>query len=340
MVEDRPVPVTRPGVPADTPEVLRLAVLMYESIGIDASVGPWIQVAAEHISARLGQDAAIFVVDDPAQDGRLAAIGAGTISRRLPSPGNPGAKIGYVQWMSTDPAWRRRGFARQIMLALLEWFRQNEAQTVELHAAPLGERLYQELGFEQGRSPALRLRLEPAPSPSLGPGTGPGPGSGTCPSPGPARRAARVVLLDEGNAVLLLSGRDPAVETAAIYWILPGGGAHAGETLEETARREVYEETGARLGELGPVVWQRYVSFPFDGHQFEQHESIFVVRTARFDVHPTALTDLEVRSTTGSRWWSADDLVMAKEAVYPPNLASLIAGWIIEGPPPGPEVIE
>ena len=50
-----------------------------------------------------------------------------------------------------------------------------------------------------------------------------------------------------------------------------------------------------------PVVWQRYVSFPFDGRLFEQHESIFVVKTARFDVHPTALTELEVRSTTGSR---------------------------------------
>ncbi len=148
------------------------------------------------------------------------------------------------------------------------------------------------------------------------------------------------MLLDEANAVLLLSGRDPAVQTAAVYWILPGGGAHAGEALEDTARREVYEETGARLGELGPVVWQRYVSFPFDGRLFEQHESIFVVKTARFDVHPTALTELEVRSTTGARWWSADDLAMTKEAVYPPGLAPLIAGWLIAGPPLAPEVIE
>ncbi len=182
MVEDRPVPATRPGVPADTPEVLRLAALMYESIGIDASVGPWSQVAAEHISERLGQDAAVFVVDDPSEDGRLAATGAGSISRRLPSPGNLGAKVGYVQWMSTDPAWRRRGFARQIMHALLEWFTQNEVQVVELHAAPLGERLYQELGFEQGKSPALRLRLEPAPA---APGPSPSPG----PAPTPAPRA-------------------------------------------------------------------------------------------------------------------------------------------------------
>jgi 8-oxo-dGTP pyrophosphatase MutT (NUDIX family) len=158
--------------------------------------------------------------------------------------------------------------------------------------------------------------------------------------PWPARRAARVLLLDEGNAVLLLSGRDPAVQTAPVYWILPGGGAHAGEGLEQAARREVYEETGARLGELGPVVWERHVSFPFDGRQFEQDESIFVVRTRRFDVRAKALTDLEVRSTTGSRWWSADELAFTTEAVYPPNLGSLIASWLSLGPPAEPEVIE
>jgi 8-oxo-dGTP pyrophosphatase MutT (NUDIX family) len=160
------------------------------------------------------------------------------------------------------------------------------------------------------------------------------------PRPSPARRAARVLLLDEDNAVLLLSGRDPAAKTAPIYWILPGGGAHAGEDLEQTARREVYEETGARLGELGPVIWERHVSFPFDGDQFEQYESIFVVRTARFEVRPQALTDLEVRSTIGSRWWSAGDLALTNEAVYPPHLASLIADWLSSGPPSEPQVIE
>ncbi|HXW81046.1 MAG TPA: NUDIX domain-containing protein [Acidimicrobiales bacterium] len=157
--------------------------------------------------------------------------------------------------------------------------------------------------------------------------------------PPSARQAARVVLLDEANAVLLLAGRDPALQSAPGYWILPGGGAHAGERLEDTARREVYEETGARLNELGPVVWERFVSFPFDGRQFEQHESIFVVRTHRFDVQPMALTDLEVRSTTGSRWWSTEDLALTREAVYPADLASLIGRWLSSGPPVEPELI-
>jgi GNAT superfamily N-acetyltransferase len=163
--------VVRPGVAADAPEVLRLATLMYESIGIDASGAQWRGAAAEHLLDRLGQDAAVFVVDDPSDNGRLVAAGAGTIARRLPSPGNPDAKVGYVQWMSTDPAWRRRGFARTIMLALLDWFNQNDVAVVELHAAPLGEKLYHELGFQEGHSPTLglRLRLPIAPPPDEGP---------------------------------------------------------------------------------------------------------------------------------------------------------------------------
>ena len=34
------------------------------------------------------------------------------------------------------------------------------------------------------------------------------------------------------------------------YWTLPGGGVKRGETLERTARREVWEETGIKLGPL------------------------------------------------------------------------------------------
>jgi 8-oxo-dGTP pyrophosphatase MutT (NUDIX family) len=154
------------------------------------------------------------------------------------------------------------------------------------------------------------------------------------------RRAGRVALLDEGEAVLLQSGIDPGTVSEPGFWFLPGGGALAGESLEDAARREVYEETGARLGELGPVVWERHVSFPFDGRQFEQHESIFVVRTTRFDVHPTALTELEVRLTTGHRWWPIPQLASTTDAVYPPRLASLLADWLSWGPPPAPLLID
>ena len=67
------------------------------------------------------------------------------------------------------------------------------------------------------------------------------------------RRAARVILLDSTNRVLLMGfayhGRR--------WWCAPGGGLEDGEGYEHAARREVAEETGFEAGELGPWVWTR-----------------------------------------------------------------------------------
>jgi 8-oxo-dGTP pyrophosphatase MutT (NUDIX family) len=154
------------------------------------------------------------------------------------------------------------------------------------------------------------------------------------------RRAGRVALLDESDAVLLLSGIEPGSVDDPGFWFLPGGGAHHGEGLPDAVRREIREETGAVLGDVGPIVWVRHVCFPFDGRQFEQHESIFVVKTSRFEVKPTALTELEVRFTTGSRWWPLPELAATSEVVYPPGLASLIGDWMASGPPSEPLLID
>ena len=155
-----------------------------------------------------------------------------------------------------------------------------------------------------------------------------------------SRQAARVVMLDQTGAVLLLSGRDPAVAGAPGFWFVPGGGAHPGEALEATARREVYEETGAVLGDLGPVVWRRHASFAFDGIWYEQSESFFVVRTEAFVPRPTALTELEQRFTTGARWWALAQLASTEEVVYPGRLAALVTEWVASEAPERPLTID
>ena len=142
----------------DTPEVIRLAGLMYAAMGMDASGHAWREAAGQALATRLGRDAAVFVADSPAT-GRPAAAGAGTIARRLPGPANPGARVGYIQWVSTDPRWRRHGLARRITTALLEWFAGRDVRSVELHATGNAESLYRSLGFGPGPNPGLRIRL-------------------------------------------------------------------------------------------------------------------------------------------------------------------------------------
>lgn len=149
----------RPAVLADTGEVIRLAALMYEAMGLDAGAPGWQDAAGRALAGRLGGDTAVFVADDPATAGRLAATGAGTIAIRLPGPANPAATVGYIQWVSTDPGWRRRGLARLITSALLGWFSERDVAAVELHATADAAALYHSLGFGLGPNPGLRIRL-------------------------------------------------------------------------------------------------------------------------------------------------------------------------------------
>jgi 8-oxo-dGTP pyrophosphatase MutT (NUDIX family) len=158
--------------------------------------------------------------------------------------------------------------------------------------------------------------------------------------PRPRRVAARVIMVDPDDAVLLMSGRDPSIENAPVFWFTPGGGAGPGEPLEAAARREVYEEVGHALGELGPVVWERSTSFVFDGIGFDQDESFFVVRTPRFEARRVAWTDIEERSTIGWRWWPVSELAASDAEVYPSSLGALVEEWVRIGPPASPRRID
>jgi 8-oxo-dGTP diphosphatase len=68
---------------------------------------------------------------------------------------------------------------------------------------------------------------------------------------GPSPIPAVSVALVRGERVLLVKrGKAPS---RGLY-AFPGGRVEAGETLEEAARRELFEETGLQAGPLSPVV--------------------------------------------------------------------------------------
>jgi len=151
------------------------------------------------------------------------------------------------------------------------------------------------------------------------------------------RVAARVVLLDPSDAFLLIQAHDPFLADSPTWWHVPGGGLDPGETPEQGAIREIAEEVGIRLADVGPAVGLRTSRFRFGGRSYVQRETFFVVRLpARVDVDDAKWTEVERKSTLDWAWWTVEDVSGSTDTIYPLGLADLIRGWLANGPGPTP----
>lgn len=147
------------------------------------------------------------------------------------------------------------------------------------------------------------------------------------------RRAARVLLFDAAERVLLAAHR-PAADRRV--WTAPGGGLQPDETHQDAAVRELTEELGLTV-DLGPWVASRRVTFTFAGVHLEQEERWFLARTDRFDPAAAPLDDPGLDHV---RWWTVDELRDTDEVVAPGTLAAHLAALLRDGPPPAPVTFE
>jgi ADP-ribose pyrophosphatase YjhB (NUDIX family) len=151
------------------------------------------------------------------------------------------------------------------------------------------------------------------------------------------RAAARAVLLDEADRILLVRFSSP--EGDKHWWATVGGGLKVGEDHEEALVREVREETGLRDCEVGPWVWTREHTFEWRGRWLKQEERFYVVRATAFDPVRTGMEAEEAEDVSEVRWWTLGELESSKETTAPSNLARLLGELLEKGVATEPRTI-
>jgi GNAT superfamily N-acetyltransferase len=160
------IPVRR-ATADDAAELSRLREVMFASFGPAPDRTLWWDAAVKELQDALADpDGPLqaFVVDAESfagasgvsgTSGELASCAVGVIDRRLPSAYNPVGLSGYVLSVATDPRHRRRGYARAVVQATLDWFESRGIQRVELHASTDAEAMYRAMGFLEPHGLAL-----------------------------------------------------------------------------------------------------------------------------------------------------------------------------------------
>jgi len=92
-----------------------------------------------------------------AESDGVVVAGVGVLLHRLlPRAGDLGLRHeAYVLNVYTEPEHRRRGLSRRLMLALVDWCREQKLTRITLHASEFGRPVYEGLGL----TPTNEMRL-------------------------------------------------------------------------------------------------------------------------------------------------------------------------------------
>ncbi len=141
-----------------------------------------------------------------------------------------------------------------------------------------------------------------------------------------ARRAVRVLVLDEADRMLLFQDSDLGLDPVTHWWMTPGGGVDPGESDLEAGVRELWEETGLVVTDadlVGPLL-TRTVVHGYSDKVVDQVEVFYVVRVPAFEVDTAAHTEEEQLTVADIRWWTLADLATTADDVWPRDVLAVL----------------
>jgi 8-oxo-dGTP pyrophosphatase MutT (NUDIX family) len=168
------------------------------------------------------------------------------------------------------------------------------------------------------------------------------------------RPAARAVVLDSAQRVLLVRFEFPMVDDLPNgLWACPGGGIEPDESIADGLRRELREEVGLEITDVGPPIWRKEHVFPLGSGWDGQRDLFYLVEVDAFEPRPVLSTaELRAENLHELRWWTMDELQRAQAAYdtaprdpatqtfSPRRLGHLLADLLANGRPPAPLALD